>query len=129
MTATVIIPTTGTPDLKKAIESVLSQTYLTTCYVICDGEQNRGKVNVITSEYGDKVKVAYLPINVGANGYYGHRVYAAFTHLVNTEYLLYLDQDCYMDKNHVFTQIENIRKKKLDWSYSCLLYTSPSPRD
>lgn len=118
MTATVIIPTTGTADLKQAIESVLSQTYLTTCYVVCDGEQHNGKVNVIASEYGNKVKVAYLPINVGANGFYGHRVYAAFTHLINTDYVLYLDQDCYMDKNHVFTQVENIKKKKLDWSYS-----------
>ena len=118
MTATVIIPTTGTPDLNKAIESVLSQTYMTTCYVVCDGEQHRGKVKVIAEEYGDKVKVANLPINVGANGFYGHRVYAAFTHLVNTDYVLYLDQDCYLDQNHVFTQVENIKKKKLDWSYS-----------
>ena len=118
MTATVIIPTTGTPDLKKAIESVLSQTYLTTCYVVCDGEQNRGKVNVITSEYGDKVKVAYLPINVGAKGFYGHRVYAAFTHLVNTDYVMYLDQDNWLYQSHVAKCIETIETRNLDWCYS-----------
>ena len=87
MSATVIIPTTGSKDVLKAVESVLNQTYEdTTCYVVIDGEEHRGKAKVITDECAGNpnLKVAYLPINVGANGFYGHRVYAAFTHLVNS---------------------------------------------
>jgi glycosyltransferase involved in cell wall biosynthesis len=120
MTATVIIPTTGAPELRKAIESVLQQTYPTNCYVVCDGIDNYGKVKVITDEYlgANNFKISYLPINVGAKGFYGHRIYAAFTHLINTEYVLYLDQDNWFDNDHVGTCISTIKEKNLHWSYS-----------
>mgnify|MGYP003335963266 FL=1 len=80
MSVTVIIPTTGTPELKKAVQSVLDQTYKdVTCYVVVDGEQNYKKafdeMDDFTGAMVDKVKIAYLPINVGANGFYGHRIY------------------------------------------------------
>jgi len=120
MTATVIIPTTGTPELRKAIESVLNQTYPTTCYVVCDGDQYTGRTKVIVDDYlsNKNLKLCILPINVGANGFYGHRVYASFTHLIDTEYVLYLDQDCWFDENHVQTCVDTINSKNLDWSYS-----------
>ena len=125
MSATVIIPTTGSPELMNAIESVLKQNYTNiTCYVVVDGEQNYGKSSVILSEFGKKVNSALLPINVGANGFYGHRVYAAFTHLVNSKYVLYLDQDCWFDVNHVKTCIDTIEKNDLDWSYSLRAITN-----
>lgn len=120
MTATVIIPTTGTSDLRKAIDSVLKQSYDTQICVVVDGEQYAGKSSVILSEYGANKNVysCYLPVNVGAGGFYGHRVYAAFTHLVNTKYVLYLDQDCWFEPNHVEECIKSIEEKNLDWSYS-----------
>jgi glycosyltransferase involved in cell wall biosynthesis len=119
MSVTVIIPTTGAPELSKAIESVLLN-HDTICYVVCDGEENAGKVKVITSEFaGNKnLKVSVLPINVGANGFYGHRVYASFTHLVNTEYVLYLDQDNWFHPDHVQSCVDTIEEGKLDWCYS-----------
>jgi len=120
MKATVIIPSTGSPELRKAIDSVLNQTIETQCYVVGDGEQFKGKVKTITDEKAGNnfLKVCYLPINVGANGFYGHRVYAAFTHLINTDYVLYLDQDNWFEPNHVESCIETIEKYNLDWSYS-----------
>ena len=123
MSATVIIPTTGSPELKDAIESVLNQSYKdTTCYVVIDGEENNGKVDKIIESINprdwDKIKIAYLPINVGAKGFYGHRVYAAFTHLVNTDYVMYLDQDNWLYQSHVTKCIETIQTRNLDWCYS-----------
>jgi hypothetical protein len=118
MSASVIIPTTGSPEVRNAIESVLNQTYKTECYLVCDGDDYSGKVRVIASDYGSRVKVCYLPINVGANGFYGHRVYAAFTHLVNSDYILYLDQDNWMETDHVQSCVDTIEKNNLDWSYS-----------
>ena len=70
------------------------------------------------TDFPDKVKIAQLPINVGANGFYGHRVYAAFTHLINTEYVLYLDQDNWLDKDHVRECVYQIEENNLDWSFS-----------
>jgi hypothetical protein len=40
MSATVIIPTTGSPEVRDAINSVLNQSYTTKCYVVVDGEEN-----------------------------------------------------------------------------------------
>jgi hypothetical protein len=37
MSATVIIPTTGSPEVRQAIESVLDQSHTTKCYVVVDG--------------------------------------------------------------------------------------------
>ena len=120
MSAVVILPTTGAPEVRTAIESVLNQTYPTKLYLVCDGDQFKGKVKTIADEYLGNLnfKVCYLPDNVGANGFYGHRVYAAFSHLVNEEYVLFLDQDCWFDKNHVSECVVKIKQKNLDWSYS-----------
>jgi len=120
MTATVIIPTTGSPELKDAVQSVLEQTYETKCYVVADGVQSHSKTRIITDDFLSRKNLdrCYLPINVGAKGFYGHRVYAAFTHLIDTEYVLYLDQDCWMEPEHVETCINTIKEKKLDWTYS-----------
>jgi len=120
MSATVIIPITGNPVCRNAIESALNQTYPTTVYVVIDGQEFKGPSSVIVSDYlGSKnLKVCYLPINVGANGFYGHRVYAAFSHLIDTEYVLYLDQDVSLKPNHVKSCIDTIKEKDLDWSYS-----------
>ena len=120
MSATVIIPTTGVTELRTAIESVLKQNTNTECLVVCDGLQYKGKVSTIISDYlGNKnLKVCYLNDNVGANGFYGHRIYAAFTHLINTDYVLYLDQDNWFGNNHVKSCIDTIEQNNLDWCYS-----------
>ena len=123
MSATVIIPTTGSPEVVESIKSVLDQTYDTKCYVVCDGPDFSYTVKnmlrwVEKHPNYHRIKLCNLPINVGANGFYGHRVYAAFTHLVDTEYVLYLDQDNWLKPNHVESCINTIKLKNLDWCYS-----------
>jgi glycosyltransferase involved in cell wall biosynthesis len=120
MTATVIIPTTGAPELAKAIDSIFAQTYPTNCYVVVDGIEHYQQV---TEVIGDRIQniglnIAYLPMNVGSGGFYGHRVYAAFSHLVNSKYILYLDQDNWFDIDHVETCVKNIEIGNLDWCYA-----------
>jgi hypothetical protein len=121
MTATVIIPTTGSVDLEMALNSVFNQTYETETYLVIDGLEHVDKVDEILYHMdliGSGLNVCTLPSNVGANGFYGHRIYAAFTHLINTEYVLYLDQDCWFKPNHVESCIATIENEKLQWSYS-----------
>lgn len=119
MSATVIIPTTGSPELADAIRSVMNQTYETKCYVVADGPKTHSKTKIITDDFfSQKLERCFLPINVGANGFYGHRIYAAFTHLIDTKYVLYLDQDCWLEPDHVQKCIDTIEKNNLDWSYS-----------
>ena len=118
MTATVIIPTTGADTLAQAVSSVLRQTYPTLCYVVVDGAINYDRANTVLAQFGSDIQVARLPENVGANGFYGHRVYAAFTHLVNTEYVCYLDQDNWFDSKHVESCVQTLKDKNLQWTYS-----------
>jgi hypothetical protein len=123
MSATVIIPTTGSAPVHEAIKSVMNQTYDTKCYIVCDGPEfvyavkNHIKQFEKYSNY-KKIVLCNLPLNVGANGFYGHRVYAAFTHLIDSEYVLYLDQDNWLKPNHVESCINTIKSKNLDWCYS-----------
>lgn len=117
--ATVIIPTTGASSVVESIQSVLNQTIPTTCYVVVDGLEYKEKIDKIIKEISDdKMKVNFLPINVGKNGFYGHRVYSAFTNLIDTEFVLYLDQDCWMDSNHVESLIDIIESTNSQWGYS-----------
>jgi len=121
MSATVILPTTGAPELIDAIESVLNQSYYTQLYLVVDGKQHVDKVRELIGRnklWEHNINFCVLPENVGANGFYGHRVYAAFTHLVNTDYVLYLDQDCWLEPTHVENCVNTIKQYDLEWTYS-----------
>lgn len=123
MSATVIIPTTGSPELLTAVKSVLDQTYDTTCYVVVDGPDFVYTVKNILRFVAEhpkhkNIRLCNLPINVGAKGFYGHRVYAAFTHLIDTEYVTYLDQDNWLQPTHIESCINTIKENNLEWCYS-----------
>jgi len=123
MSATVIIPTTGAAPVHEAIKSVLNQTYDTKCYIVCDGPEFVYAVKNHIKQFEKhpnykNIVLCNLPINVGAKGFYGHRVYAAFTHLIDTEYVMYLDQDNWLSDRHVQLCVETIQRRNLDWCYS-----------
>ena len=100
--AVVLVPTIGLPLVKLAVESVLSQTHaLTKCMVIIDGQQYEERVHHIFSNIKDpRLNVITIPSNTGGKKYCGHRIYAALAHLVNEDYVLYLDEDNWLDATH-----------------------------
>jgi len=115
---TVVIPTTGSDYLEQALESVLKQTYKNIeCWAIVDGNEFNERSNRIIKKFKN-IKSMIIPENTGANGFYGHRIYAASGYLINTDYIMYLDQDNFMLPTHVESQINNCEINNLDWSYS-----------
>lgn len=119
----VITPTTGAPELLDAVRSVIGQTYKNVEHlIVVDGAKftqqtdKTLKDNIITS--GGRVNRIDLPYNTGGGGFYGHRVMAAFSHLVNHDYILFLDQDNWFEKDHVETLVNECEKYKFDWAYS-----------
>lgn len=110
---TVITPTIGKPELAKAVESVKNQTYKCRHVVVIDGPEHAQKV-----WDHDVPDYVILPENTGGGGYYGHRVYASFPHLTNSDYVLFLDEDNWYEPNHVETLVRTIEEKNLDFSYS-----------
>ena len=114
---TVITPTIGSPKLIDAIESVKSQTYKCKHLVVVDGPEHLSNASSVF--YRDTNYVV-SPENTGKTGgnFYGHRIYAAYPHLINSDYILFLDEDNWYEPDHVASLIETIEKKNLDFSYS-----------
>jgi glycosyltransferase involved in cell wall biosynthesis len=123
---TVITPTIGSPKLKDAIESVQKQTYSCNHLIVVDGAEHwQSYVDNVVSNYPDNVvfknmNIVMTPENTGKTGgnFYGHRIYAAYPHLLNSDYILFLDEDNWYEPDHVETLIKTIESKNLDFSYS-----------
>lgn len=118
---TVITPTIGSPKLKDAIESVKNQTYKCKHLVVVDGEEYwRSACQYVDEMNTGGATMTVSPENTGKTGgnFYGHRIYAAYPHLINSDYILFLDEDNWYEPNHVATLIETIEKKNLDFAYS-----------
>jgi len=122
MKAVVIIPTTGDKKVLEAIKSVENQTYADTSYlVVVDGNKFKHKFDdlfVNTDPYMPPKDVVYLKHNTGADGFYGHRIYAGFSHLVNEDIVLFLDQDNWFESDHVEKLINTIQSENLAWAHS-----------
>jgi len=117
--ALVIIPTTGDEIVANAIKSVLQQTVDVDLLLVCDGDNFKSAVeNIVTEFYDDRIKSCYLPFNTGGGGFYGHRVMAAFGHLIPHEYVLFLDQDNWFQPDHVEKCLAEIKRFNFDYVYS-----------
>lgn len=116
MKVAVVTPTIGTPCLEQCVESVASQSYdnLVHC-VFIDGQEH---VDSVRQQIGksSKIKTITLDENIGKD-WYGHRVYAACSFLVNADAIVYLDEDNWIDPDHVASLAEEI-KQGAEWAYS-----------
>ena len=116
---TVITPTIGSPKLKDAIESVANQTYKCKHLIVCDGPEHFDKVYPLA--VGGAIQFCVTPENtgkVGEQSFYGHRIYAAYPHLINSDYILFLDEDNWYQPDHVASLVETIESQNLDFAYS-----------
>lgn len=114
--AVVITPSTLSPKLIDAIESVASQTYKNVEHlIVVDGEEHKKKM----LRYGSqRAKFLTLPWVTGNNGFNGQRIYASIPHIINADYVFFLDEDNWYEPDHVKSLIETIEQKNLDWAYS-----------
>ncbi len=115
MKVTVITPTIGTKYLQKNVESVSKQTYSNVQHVVvCDGPQYEDKVRNEIKNFD--IIPFILPENTGANGYNGHRIYASIPYLINADYFIFLDEDNWIDENHVQSLVDTVQG--YDWAFS-----------
>lgn len=115
MKVAVVTPTIGSEHLFQCTRSIREQTYKNiTHYLFIDGYDHREKVKYHTQ--GSGVKYVELEENVG-KGWYGHRVYAACSFLVNADIIVYLDEDNWFEPNHIESLVRVIEQGN-DWAYS-----------
>ena len=114
MKVAVVTPTIGNPKFRDCLNSVEDQTYQDlTHYVFIDGYLP--SATKMTLGYS-KIKTITLEENVG-KGWYGHRVYAACSFLVNADIICYLDEDNWFEPDHVEKLVNQIKQGN-DWAYS-----------
>ena len=108
MKVAVVTPTIGSDHLAKCVESVDNQTYKDiTHYIFIDGCQYEPKAREILVG-SSKTRMIELEENVG-KGWYGHRVYAACSFLVNADVIIYLDEDNYLEPCHVQKMVDKLK--------------------
>jgi hypothetical protein len=116
----VITATTGNPKLQRAIESVQAQTYPRVEHVVViDGPSGAESVRrMLPSGTTHDIQVMPLPFNTGADGYNGHRIYAACIYLANGRYISFLDEDNWFEPHHIQSLMRLVEAKGLEWAYA-----------
>lgn len=115
----VITPSVGSTKLLDAIESVRKQTYYNFNHlVVFDGVPSQNCDPYLrTNEWGYLPTICELPYKTGTNGSYGHRIYAGFSHLVNHDYICFLDEDNWYEPNHIESLVSIIPQHDFAFSY------------
>lgn len=120
--AIVITPTVGSEKLKDTIAGVDAQTYSNVEHlIVCDGMENweRLKQLQFDAPKNHPVNITNIPFNTGhgAQGFYGHRIYAAFAHLVDHDYIFFCDDDNWFRPDHVETLVKTLEEGN-DFAFS-----------
>jgi glycosyltransferase involved in cell wall biosynthesis len=119
MRVAVVTPTIGSEYLRQCLNSVQNQDHPDVIhYVFIDGEEYKCKVQdaIFVERCDKKIAAITLDDNIG-KGWYGHRVYSACSFLVNADIICYLDEDNWIDPNHVSSLVKTIMNGNA-WAYS-----------
>lgn len=112
---TIVTATTCTPLLRQNLNSVLAQTYSNIQHlVVVDGVHHCEKLDYILD-----ADTIILPYATGTEQYNGHRIYGAATFLAKGDYIMYLDEDNWIEPNHVQSLID-LATEKSDGFYCSL---------
>jgi hypothetical protein len=127
---TVITPSIGTQYLPQAVESVQAQSYpLVEHLVVADGPEHHRRVSaMLPANPRHPIQFLPLPLNVGAGGFNGHRVYAAAPFLVHSRFVAFLDEDNWFDPDHLESLMGPITAQGLSWAYALRKIVGPDGR-
>ena len=118
----VITPTVARPSLTQAIQSVSNQTYKNLIHlIVIDGPEyfeEALKLIAINKQSNSNIVFTTAPFNTGGDGFYGHRIYAGYSHLVNQDYVAFLDEDNWFEPNHIQSLVEELEKNDYNWVHS-----------
>jgi glycosyltransferase involved in cell wall biosynthesis len=118
----VITPSIGSSKLLDAMESVSRQTYRNLRHlVVADGPAYEEKIKELQprdKQVNAELQIAVSPENTGAGGFNGQRIYAAYPHLINEDYIAFLDEDNWYEPDHLAALVSTIERKDLDFAFS-----------
>lgn len=111
----VIIPTTGALELRQAVESCLPDADV---LLVTDSKEGFDRIDdgLLHGIRTDHCWVLDLPFRVGGGEFAGHRVYAASPHLVNHEFVAFLDEDNWYAPEHLPAMLAALQNADAAWS-------------
>ena len=117
--ALVITPTIGNRTLVDTVLSVQSQTVDTEHLIVVDGPQYLDDVLQDLDKIDkSNINILTLPYNTGKDNFWGHRIIAGMSQLVNHDYIFLLDDDDWYSNNHIETMVDTMKSGKLHWAYA-----------
>lgn len=124
---TVITATTGNPLLGDCLRSVKSQTYDNIQHlVVIDGpDRAAAAYNIIDTgnfisedKPGYRIDVLEMPYSIGKDRWNGHRIYGSGSYIADGDFVMFLDDDNYIDPDHIKKCMETLTSNELQWTYS-----------
>lgn len=117
---TVVTPTIGSVHVRQAIESVQAQTYPHVRHlVVVDGAEHRSQVEAALPRAPARpLDLVVLPATIGGGGFNGHRVYGAAPYLVESRFVAFLDEDNWLDPDHLEAVMAGITSAGAAWGFS-----------
>jgi glycosyltransferase involved in cell wall biosynthesis len=121
-TVTVVTAATGHRHLGRCVASVRRQTFAgVRHWVVVDGPDREAAVHAAVPDLtaGPRPPVVLvLPDPTGLQNWNGHRIYAAASFLVNTEFVCFLDEDNWFEDDHVESLVSALRAERGQWAFA-----------
>lgn len=124
LSAAVVTSSIGRDTLRQTIESVRSQINVEHVrhYVFAHGKQHWDSVQLITNAYPG-IETVLLPNNNGSDGYGMAPVFAAAPFIVSEDVIFYLDDDNWIEQDHVYRALAMLQKSdSIGWAFSLRKY-------
>ena len=125
MLVSIVTATTGDPLLLENLESVQKQTYRNIEHLVfIDGRERHDATMELVQRRepvgndGIETHFVSLPYVTGKDRFNGHRIYGASCYIVNGDYVIFLDEDNFLDEDHVSSLVALVDERKVDWGFS-----------
>lgn len=120
----VLTPSVGSPHLNQCIESLQQQSYARLEHVVvADGPEAATAVRQMELTWSSRevrhpLRFVYLPYNTGGKGYNGYKILAAFSRLISSDVVLFLDDDNWFEPEHVAESVMAMDESGAEWAFS-----------
>lgn len=116
----VLTPTTGNPLLTRANQSVLNQKvpsgWEVDHIIVSDGARFQSDSQALLPDGQAIYTVPHNTNDWGGGRWYGHRLYAYYSQLLNADFILFLDEDNYYAPNHIQEVVSKANSYGIGWS-------------
>jgi glycosyltransferase involved in cell wall biosynthesis len=124
----IITASVGRAALRRCADSVQQQDYPNVRHlVVVDGPDFSSGAAQALKDVSDRgrLETLVLPRNTGHSSHFGYRIYGAMPLLVDDDIVCYLDEDNWLDPDHVSSALHALRDTDASWAFSLRKICTP----